>query len=173
MKYLKYLKYLFRHKWFVFVECIKMKLYWQGIVHDLSKFNWDELKPYTDYFYGDRQKMNSDEFWQGQHKYGCFEASPFGHTHEEKFKIAWLKHQHRNPHHWQFWVGIMDSGNEFIIPMPEKYYKEMICDWIGAGKAITGKDNMGEWYNKNKQNIKLHPETQYFVEEYLKKNYFN
>ena len=42
-KYLKYLSYVLRHKWFVMLACFKVKLFWQGITHDLSKFLPDEF----------------------------------------------------------------------------------------------------------------------------------
>ncbi|MCK9597286.1 DUF5662 family protein, partial [Candidatus Pacearchaeota archaeon] len=48
--------------------------------------------------------------------------------------------------------------------MPIKYIDEMISDWIGAGKAIYGKDNTLKWYKKNRDNIILHPTTRKWVE---------
>jgi hypothetical protein len=36
----------------------------------------------------------------------------------------------------------------------------MLCDWIGAGKAIMGANaNTPMWYVKNKDQIILHPAT--------------
>jgi len=50
-KYKQYLSYLIRHKWFVMLECFKEGLYWQGIIHDLSKFLPSKLFPYANFFY--------------------------------------------------------------------------------------------------------------------------
>ena len=47
--------------------------------------------------------------------------------------------------------------------MPNKYRKEMLCDWIGAGMAITGKRDVVNWYEKNKFNIVLHPSTKELI----------
>ena len=125
---IKYLKYLIKHKYYVTVECFKRGLYWRGLTHDLSKFLPDEFIPYMNFFYG-----KSKEFAQSQ------------------FDFAWLKHQKRNPHHWQWWILKEDSGEYKIFEMSREYREEMLCDWHGAGKAIMGKNsNTKEWYLKNK-----------------------
>lgn len=147
-KHLKYLKYLLRHKWFVFLECVKLGMVWQGIVHDWSKFFPDEWIPYANYFYGgDKRK---DQFYTPN-------QGPYD------FNVAWLKHQHRNLHHWQSWVLQEDSGKVFALEMPLKYAKEMICDWKGAGKA-QGHNDVLSWYKKNKDKMVLAPATRLFVE---------
>jgi len=51
--------------------------------------------------------------------------------------------------------------------MPERYIQEMVADWMGAGKAINGKWEVCEWYEKNKRNMILHPDTRMIVEIYL------
>jgi hypothetical protein len=44
----------------------------------------------------------------------------------------------------------------------------MLCDWIGAGKAIMGANaNTPMWYQNNKANIVLHPATRDWVEHSL------
>ena len=52
--------------------------------------------------------------------------------------------------------------------MPEKYAREMVADWAGAGRAITGKWETLEWYKKNQEKILLHPETRSLVESILR-----
>jgi len=52
MKYLKYLKYILKHKWYVMIECFKNGLIWRGLMHDLSKFLPSEFIPYANFFYG-------------------------------------------------------------------------------------------------------------------------
>lgn len=51
-KHLRYLKYLIRHRWYVFLECCKLGIPWRGIVHNLSKFLPSEWFPYVERFYG-------------------------------------------------------------------------------------------------------------------------
>lgn len=150
-KYLHYFKYLFRHKWFVFLACCRYGLYWQGLVHDWSKFLPDELIPYANYFYGGDTRK--DRFYSPEQ--GSY-----------SFNVAWMKHQHRNPHHWQHWVLQNDDGTKFALEMPEKFAKEMICDWIGAGQA-QGFNDTASWYLKNKDKMTLANSTRLFVEREL------
>lgn len=51
--------------------------------------------------------------------------------------------------------------------MPEKYGREMVADWMGAGRGITGKWEADKWYEHNKLNIQLHPDTRVRVEALL------
>ena len=48
--------------------------------------------------------------------------------------------------------------------MPDKYRKEMLADWKGAGKA-QGTPNCKKWYLINKNKMRLHPETRRWIEE--------
>ena len=150
-KYLKYLKYLIRHKWFVMIECFKIGLYWQGIVHDMSKFLPNEFFPYVNYF----QDHTTTFHESGQ---------------DIKFDTAWLKHIHRNPHHWQYWVIEECNGDTKILPMKPKYREEMLCDWAGAGKAQNNPDSVAQWYEKNKDKMKFHSETEKWLQDKLKIN---
>ena len=149
-KYLKYMQYIIRHKWFVFKECWKMGIIWRGITHDLSKLRPSEFIPYAKYFYGTPKEVESA-------------------TVKKMFDIAWLLHQRRNPHHWQYWLLREDEGDLKIIEMPEKYWKEMVCDWVGANQAITGERKYMEWYERNKEDIRLGPITAELVEEAMQK----
>ena len=83
------------------------------------------------------------------------------------FDRAWLHHQHANPHHWQHWVLREDSGAVKALPMPEHFVREMVADWMGAGRAITGKWEAAEWYTKNAGKMTLHPDTRARVESLL------
>ena len=159
LKYIKYLHYVIRHKWFVVVECFKCGLIWCGIMHDMSKFLPSEFIPYAKYFYGKYPTIEELK--------GAWKVTEYGITTKEEIKrqfdIAWLKHQHRNPHHWQHWILQNDEDGIKIIEMPYKYVKEMICDWKGAGLAQGYKSPKDDqwletriWYIKNKSKMKLH-----------------
>lgn len=156
--YWNYFKYVLRHKKFVFIECWAKGLYIQAVTHDLSKFLPSEFKPYALKFYG------------GDYAYKIFEV-------EENFDRAWLRHQNRNPHHWKYWVTSISNCSNTIqdrtvlttyfngipLEMPLKYVIEMICDWRGAGMAIHGRNEVVEWYHKNKKSMLLHPNTRTVV----------
>lgn len=165
--HLQYLKYMLRHKWYVFQECRKAGILWRGIVHDLSKFRPDEWLPYARYFYGGAHRKWKDVtayektyFWQAawHDTQECV---------DDEFDAAWLKHIHRNPHHWQYWVLREDNGAEKCLPMPWDDMAEMLCDWRGAGKAQGYGDNTIEWYGKNKDKMRLNPHNRDLVEELI------
>lgn len=143
-----YFKYIVRHKWFVFVAGLKIGAsIWRLLIHDWSKFLPSEWIPYAHTFYdenGNTRYKKTDEF-----------------------NMAWLMHQHRNPHHWQHWILREDSGNVIKMSVPNKYIKEMVADWMGAGRAITGKWEVREWYNRNKQKIGVSIGTKLKIEKIL------
>jgi hypothetical protein len=112
--------------------------------HDDSKWDEEEYEAYDNYFYGNRNGEVKDAF-----------------------DMAWLHHQHCNPHHWQYWLLQEDGGEVKALEMPKEYVIEMICDWWAFSWA---KDNLSEifsWYNKNKSNMVLHSSTKKFVEDIL------
>jgi hypothetical protein len=53
--------------------------------------------------------------------------------------------------------------------MPDKYIIEMVCDWVGAGKAqgYNKPNEVQDWYNKNKNNMILHPVTREKIEKMI------
>ena len=170
MNNIKYLKYLLKHKYHVAKECFKLGMYWRGITHDLSKLCPTEWNAYRNYFYGEYQEYS--KFSTGlKIEFDCWPISKEGV--KEAFDYAWLNHIHRNKHHWQFWVLRYDDGTKNPLPMPPKYVKEMVCDWVGAGIAITGKREADKWYQENKHKMNLHPVTRELAEQILYKAFKN
>ena len=45
------------------------------------------------------------------------------------------------------------------MEMPDKYFKEMIADWRGAGKSIGNNMPTEVWYAKNSHNLKFNEKT--------------
>lgn len=141
--YWKYLMYILDHKVNVLVECWKEGLYIQGIIHDWSKFLPQEFFPYARRFY---KEINEKT--------------------ELEWKYAWLHHQHKNKHHWNYWV--VNQQTKEALPMPKKYVIEMYCDW----KAFSRK-----WGRKVKEpkititdKIILHPLTRSELERLIDKD---
>jgi len=163
-KYLRYLNYLIKHKWFVFLESCKEGIMWQGFIHDLSKFLPSEFFPYVEHFYGGK---DYNDINKGRDETGYYKPTDTG---DKDFDFAWLLHQKRNKHHWQWWILPEDEGGLKILEMPLKYRKEMLCDWLGAAKAQGHKDNRKEWYNKNKDKMQLGPETERWIEQKIHYN---
>jgi len=144
----QYLKYVLRHKWFVFQECLKLGVpLWIAILHD-----WDKFLP---------------EMWFSYA--ACFYKSDGSNQYVETiaYNQAWNGHAKRNKHHWQYWVLLEDEGKVIPLPMPDVYRREMLADWRGAGRAITGKDNTLSWYIDNFYKIKLHDDTRAWIDKEL------
>ena len=159
-QYIQYMKYLLKHKWYVTIECFREGLYWRGLVHDMSKFLPSEFIPYANFFYTKRRESS-----------GYYKPTDTG---DKKFDFAWLLHQKRNKHHWQWWVLPEDDGGLKVLCMESTYITEMICDWIGAGKAqgffSPKNDRYYEtriWYKQNKDKMNLHYATRAQIEREL------
>lgn len=153
--HLRYLRYVLRHKWFVFRAGRQLgtPLY-QLLIHDWSKFTPSEWTPYVETFYGDKPSPRDAS--------GAYDPTNVS----TAFDYAWLSHQHRNPHHWQYWVLPKDDGSEKILAMPHRYRLEMLADWKGAGRAIHGENaDARAWYLANRDKMRLHPETRAWVEK--------
>ena len=84
--------------------------------------------------------------------------------------MAWNHHQKRGKHHWQYWLITWDRGNTEPIDMPSEYIREMIADWWGSGRAITGNWDAVTWYEKNKDNMTMTPITRRLLEGWLKES---
>lgn len=159
--HLRYLSYVARHKWWVLVAGLRTGApLWRLVIHDWSKFTPAEWGPYVAYFYGERERLKRTE--ADDYRYAVA-VEPY----ERAFDRAWLHHQHANPHHWQHWTLREDSGAVKLLAMPEAFVREMVADWMGAGRAITGRWEVAEWYAKNREVIQLHPDTRPLVESLI------
>jgi hypothetical protein len=149
--HLRYFTSLLRHKWYVFLECCKLGIPWLGIIHDWSKFRPSEWGPYAHSFHGP---------WDYKDRPAWLVRA---------FDEAWLHHQNRNKHHWQYYLLVQDDDQDKALPMPDKYRREMLADWRGAGRAYTGADNTKSWYLErcDKWSSRLHPETRAWIESEL------
>jgi hypothetical protein len=203
--HLRYARYVLRHKWFVLLAGRRIGApLWRLLVHDWSKFLPSEWLPYARHFYGNYPPLVKEDIARA-------------------FDAAWLHHQKRNRHHWQYWLLIPDqkpkharrwieeamgdgydswiaeydrgewqgrietNANDIVdraaierlwrllgdansaaipLPMPEQCVREMVADWMGAGRALGKPDTQG-WYRKNQKNMQLHPHTRQRVEELL------
>ena len=145
----QYLKYIARHKWFVLVAGLKFKVsWWRLLIHDYSKFMPVEWTAYREFFYGERTPAV-----------------------KAAFKKAWLHHIHINKHHWNHWT-YNDTDGTSVLEMPDKYIREMLADWFGAGRAIQGKWCAWDWYAEHESKICLHENTRGEVERLLKQANF-
>lgn len=149
---LRYVWLTCQHKWFVFVAGLRTGAQlWDLVIHDFSKFGRAEAPHYGRQFFGDR-------------------SDPLG------FARAWAHHQNHNPHHWEYWIprtghdrGGFPGGEP--LPMPERYAREMVADWLGASRAYEGawprSRSEWTWFQKNFEKLRLHPDTRVAVEQAL------
>lgn len=147
-KMMSHFKTILTHKCYVFLNCQKAGLFWQGIKHDMSKFSPTEFFESVKYYTGTNSPINKCKKENGYSK-------------------AWLHHKGRNQHHYEYWIDNADCGGK-PIKMPYKYALELVCDYIGAGKAYM-KENFSYnneylWWMKRRENIAMHPDTLSFVD---------
>ena len=153
MKHLQYLSYVLRHKWFVFLESCKLGIPWQGITHDMSKLLPSEWMPYANFFYGNKVQPIRDST-------GYYKPTDTG---DAAFDFAWLLHQKRNKHHWQWWCLPEDEAGLKTLPIPERFLREMLADWQGAGRAQRRPDTLA-WYSKNGHKIQMEAKSRAWLE---------
>lgn len=145
IEYWKHFKTVCIHKYFVFRECAACGILWQGIIHDLSKFGPTEFVSSAKHFQGNRSPIEEEK-----EEYG--------------YSKAWLHHKGCNKHHWEYWTDFSDSGDIIANEIPYKYVVEMVCDWIGAGKAYS-KDKWAQadpinYFNSHRKGRYFHPNTE-------------
>lgn len=151
INYWNHFKTIIKHKYYVFIYCVKCGIPWRGITHDLSKFSIKEFLPSARHFRGDKSPIDAEKIDKG-------------------YSIAWQHHKGHNTHHYHYWLDL-DNGKTFAIKMPYKDVVELICDWVGAGRAYSPKNwSISEPYDyfiKTKNRMVLHPDTYSFIEKVL------
>lgn len=111
-------------------------------VHDQSKFSLIEFDGYRRKFYRADGEAENDR----------------------SFNYSWLHHIRENDHHWEHWV--IPCVNECkALSMPFIFIIEMLCDWTAMSYKF--KDIPGDFFNRQKDHMVLHEETQKIVTHYL------
>lgn len=90
------------------------------------------------------------------------------------YRSCWIMHCNRNPHHWEFWVARPKSSTlafpQFrfkAAPIPMKYVREMVADWMGACRTYDGfwpDVSNWEFVNKHYPDMILHDTTKERIE---------
>ena len=143
------------HKLLVMIECFRLGLYRQGVLHDLSKYSWTEFRIGAKYYQGTRSPNNAEREAIG-------------------YSSAWLHHKGRNRHHYEYWIDYALDGESGLVgmKMPEKYVVEMFVDRIAACKVYKKDEYTNrsalEYYESGSGYEKMmHPETQKLLETLL------
>ena len=154
MKAIKHFQTITKHKILVMQECVRVGLYRQGLLHDLSKYGWTEFRVGCRYYQGTRSPNNAEREDKG-------------------YSSAWLHHKGRNKHHYEYWIDYGLEGEPMLtgMKMPKKYVVEMLMDRIAASK-IYMKDKYTdtsplEYYLHGIAGDWMHKDTRALLEELL------
>lgn len=144
---MKYFWLTLKHKWFVLLAGFKTEApLWRLIIHDWTKLTPAELPHYQRQFFG-----KADD--------------------SAGFVRCWLHHQNSNPHHWEYWIPRTGHSrcnppyqDNKPIQMPDWAVREMVADWLAAGRAYEGRWPVladWRWLQQNFPRIarNLHPDT--------------
>ena len=151
-KALAHLHTINKHKVKVTWLCFRCHLYKQGLLHDLSKYSYIELKTGFHYYQGFRSPIDAEK--------------------EEKgYSLGWLHHKGRNKHHWEYWLDFGVNGI-YACKMPTNYVIEMFCDRVAASmiyqKEKYTDSSALEYYENGRGKILIHPETDALIHHLLK-----
>lgn len=150
MKIWQHFKTITHHRLLVMAGCFRVGLYWQGLVHDLSKYS-------------------PTEFWTGA-KYYQGNRSPNTAEREDKgFSEAWMHHKGRNRHHYEYWTDMNRQTRCYeSVPMPRKYLVEQVMDRRAACMVYQGKNYTAgsalAYFEKSRERELMHPKTRQELE---------
>lgn len=151
MHHLRYFRTVMRHKWFVLVAGHRVGgiPFHRLLIHDWSKFTPPEWGPYV-------RRFESGRAGESDHS-----RDP------DEFRKAFEHHWGNNPHHWEYWAtphNLLGVTHIKADEMPEAYAREMVADWMAAGRGYAGTWDVQLWYGKNRKRINIHPNTRVLVE---------
>ena len=154
MKIWKHFCTITRHKMLVMGHCFRVGMYWQGLLHDLSKYGYTEFRLGCKYYLGTESPHNGE-----RRAYG--------------YSLAWLHHKGRNKHHLEYWLDLSPDKEKGIVgmKMPKKYVVEMFMDRVCASKNYQKEKytDASAWlyYAKGRARTMLHPDSMALLEKLL------
>jgi hypothetical protein len=154
MKWYLHFKTINNHKKLVLNYCFRLGLYWQGLMHDMSKYSPVEFLVGAKYYQGNQSPNNIERKEKG-------------------YSSAWLHHKGRNKHHLEYWIdySIGETSPLAGMEMPLKYVVEMFCDRVAASKTYRKEQYLDsdpyDYYMKSKGFYVMHPNTRALLEQML------
>lgn len=150
----KHFRTITKHKMMVLENCFKVGLYKQGLLHDMSKYSWEEFRTGVKYYQGTRSPNAAEKDIMG-------------------YSGAWLHHKGKNKHHFEYWIDFAPNKEDGLIGnrMPLRYLIEMVMDRIAASKVYLGDayTDAGSWeyYLRGKDYLVMHERTRAALEKLL------
>lgn len=146
MKAWQHFKTITRHRWLVCRGCFQVGLYWQGLVHDLSKYSLVEFLSGARYYQGNRSPNSAERELKG-------------------YSEAWIHHKGRNPHHYEYWTDLSRETRRYeSVPIPRKYLVEMVMDRRAACIVYQGENYTPasplEYLERSIERELMHPKTE-------------
>lgn len=146
VKALRHFRTITKHRHKVIWHCFKAGIPFQGLGHDLSKYNPVEFFAVAKFYTDGTASPNEGE----RRAYG--------------YSKAWLHHKGRNRHHFEYWTDYNPTTHRIApVKMPKKYVIEMFCDRVAASKIYRGKEynenHPLEYFLRAKETRTIHPET--------------
>ena len=133
MKALKHFITITRHRWLVRGGCFRIGLYWQGLIHDLSKYSATEFGVGAKYYQGVRSPNAAERDDKG-------------------YSEAWMHHKGRNRHHYEYWTD-MNKATRVYEPMDRR----AAC-MVYQGKNYHPSSAL-EYFDKSREKELMHPQT--------------
>ncbi|MDD3795606.1 MAG: DUF5662 family protein [Lachnospiraceae bacterium] len=147
------------HKVQVMKHCFAIGLYYQGLMHDLSKYTPSEFLMGCKYYQEGKRSPNNGE------------------REDKGYSFAWMHHKGRNRHHFEFWTDYSLNPREskqpiVAVQMPRNYVAEMLMDRIAASKIYLKEDydrhEPLKYFQRGKSHYLMHPQTCRELERMLK-----
>lgn len=136
-------KTVLTHRFWVCYYCHSVGLFWRGLTHDLSKFHPTEFIAGCKYANGIKSPIDIEKEMNNG------------------VSMAWQHHKGRNSHHYEYWQDDFNDGTTHLV-MPFEDTLEMLCDYLGAGRAYM-KEKFSyeaelEWWRNKKPTLNaMHP----------------
>lgn len=141
-------KTITHHRNLVCKYCFALGLYYQGLMHDMSKYS-------------------PVEFWRGAKYYQGYRSPNDAERRDIGMSLAWMHHKGRNRHHFEYWYDYQIKEDKTVsmgaCKMPLRYVAEMFCDRLAACRTYLGKDYTSasayDYFMRSKARTMMHEET--------------
>lgn len=142
LRFIGHFKTITKHKITVGYLCFKCGMWYQGFMHDWSKYSPEEFFAGVKYFQGFRSPIDAEKEAIG-------------------YSLAWLHHKGRNKHHWEYWID--KTVTLRVLDMPTPYLIETVLDRLGASKVYY-KNNFSysipyDYFNSGTDKNFMNPKT--------------